>query len=107
MEAGASVVLATSFLMRSRLMWRRRCKTVAAWSGARASMWDVARLLFVPILSLDRSSGGGEALTLSASLARRGAPLAAAGDGGRLGVGDALRAAAGSCGGGWRIAGGS
>ena len=50
----------------------------AAWSGARASTWEVVRPLCVPVLSLDRSAaavvavtGGGAALTLSASLARR------------------------------------
>ena len=97
--------------------------TVAAWSGARASMREVACALCMPVLSQPPQvsaavaaavTGGGVALTLSASLARRGAPLAAAGDGGRLGVGVrgrvlpglALRAAAGSYCGGWRVAGG-
>jgi hypothetical protein len=83
-------------------------------------VWEVVHPLCVPVLSLDRSAvaaaavtGGGEALTFSASLARR--PLiTAAGDGGRLGIGVrgrvlpglALRVAAGSCCCGWNVAGG-
>ena len=77
-EAGASAVLPTSFLMRSRLTWRRRCRTAAAWSGARASTCELARVLCVSVLSLDSYwsatvaaavAGGGAALILSAALA--------------------------------------
>ena len=89
--------------------------TAAAWSGARASMWEVVRPLCVPVLSLDRSAaaaatvtGGEAALTLSASLARcpKRQLSGSRGRCGRLGVGVALRAVAGSCGGGWHVAGG-
>ena len=76
-EAGASAVLATSFLMRPRPKWRRQCRTAAAWLGARASTWEVVRPLCVPVLSLDRSvaavvavTGGGAALALLALVAR-------------------------------------
>ena len=71
-----SAVLPTSFLMRSRLTWRRRCRTTAAWLGARASTCELARAMCVQVLSLDWSAmaaavvaGGGAALILSAAFA--------------------------------------
>ena len=68
-EAGASAVVATSFFKRSRPTWRRRCKTAAAWSGDRASTWELARPLCVPVLlSLDRSAAA-EALVAATSVA--------------------------------------
>ena len=72
-EAGASTVLPTSFLMRSRMTWGRRCRMAAAWLGARALTCELARALCVPVLSLDWNTtaaavvaGGGVALILSA-----------------------------------------
>ena len=79
-EAGASVVLATSFLRRSRPTWKRRCRTAGAWSGDRESTWELARPLHVRAGLVPRQergvaaaavTGGGAALAISRYVARQ------------------------------------